>query len=52
MDMVNQIRKDTYQHTDPVFIFLLPEPMDDLEFDQVSHIIVKLLPERTSVLIL
>jgi hypothetical protein len=34
----------TYEQTDTIGIFILPETMDDLDFDQVCHIIIELLP--------
>jgi hypothetical protein len=34
----------TYEQTDTIGIFILPETMDNLDFDQVCHIIIELLP--------
>jgi hypothetical protein len=34
----------TYQQSDPPLIISLPESMDNFDFDQISHIVIKLIP--------
>jgi hypothetical protein len=36
----------SYQQSDPPLVIVPPEPVDDFDLDQISHIVIELLPIR------